>query len=52
MSLKNNYDVIIVVGGASGLVAAYEAAHNSQLVLVVEKGHNLGGSGNYIEGCR
>lgn len=51
MSLKNNYDVIIIGGGASGLVAAYEAAHNSQSVLVVEKGHNLGGSGNYIEGA-
>lgn len=28
MSLKNNYDVIIIGGGASGLVAAYEAAHS------------------------
>jgi fumarate reductase flavoprotein subunit len=51
MSLKNSYDVIIVGGGASEFAAAYEATHNGQSVFVVEKGHNLGGSGNYIEGA-
>lgn len=39
MSLKNNYDVSIVGGGASGFAAVYEAAHNGQSVFVVEKGH-------------
>ncbi|WP_103660686.1 FAD-dependent oxidoreductase [Lactobacillus sp. HT06-2] len=51
MKLKNNYDVIIVGGGAAGFAAAYEASHKGLSVLVVEKGHTLGGSGNYIEGA-
>lgn len=51
MALKNTYDVVVVGGGASGFAAAYEAAHKGMSVLVVEKGRNLGGSGNYIEGA-
>ncbi|MBN7276976.1 FAD-dependent oxidoreductase [Lactobacillus acetotolerans] len=51
MELKNNYDVIIVGGGAAGFTAAYEASNKGLSVLVVEKGKTLGGSGNYIEGA-
>lgn len=51
MQVKNNYDLIIVGGGAAGFTATYEAAHKGLSVLVVEQGHNLGGSGNYIEGA-
>lgn len=48
---QKQYDVIIVGGGASGLTAAYQAALNQLKVLVIEKGHTLGGGGNYMEGA-
>lgn len=51
MEVKDKYDVIIVGGGAAGFTAAYEASHNGLSVLVVEKGRNTGGSGEYIEGA-
>lgn len=51
MNIKDNYDLIIVGGGAAGMTAAYEASEKGLSTLVVEKGHQLGGSGNYIEGA-
>lgn len=51
MEIKNDYDVIVVGGGAAGFTAAYQASHRGLSVLVVEKGHNTGGSGEYIEGA-
>ncbi|GFZ27517.1 FAD-dependent oxidoreductase [Lactobacillus corticis] len=50
MEFKSQYDLIIVGSGASGAACAYEAAKNGKSVLVVEKGHKTGGSGNYVEG--
>ncbi|BDR60949.1 FAD-dependent oxidoreductase [Lactobacillus xylocopicola] len=51
MQSKENYDVVIVGGGAAGFAAAYQASHRGLSVLVVEKGHNTGGSGEHIEGA-
>lgn len=47
---KNKYDVVIVGGGLSGLISAFQAADKGLKTLVLEKGRNLGGSGNYVEG--
>ncbi len=45
-----NYDVVIVGAGASGFVAAVEAANRGLTTLVLEKGRTTGGSGNYMDG--
>ena len=47
---KNKYDVVIIGGGLSGLISAFQAADKGLKTLVLEKGRNLGGSGNYVEG--
>lgn len=39
---KNNYDVIIIGGGASGLMAAAVAGESGQSVLLLEKNAELG----------
>lgn len=41
MNIKDNYDLIIVGGGAAGMTAAYEASEKGLSTLVVEKGINL-----------
>ncbi|MFD0898274.1 FAD-dependent oxidoreductase [Loigolactobacillus binensis] len=48
---KQNYDVIIVGAGLSGLAAAVSAREKKLAVLVLEKGRSLGGNGNYVEGA-
>lgn len=50
MTLKKQYDLVIVGGGASGFAAGYEAAHNGLDTVILEKGHSIGGSGNHVEG--
>jgi predicted Rossmann fold flavoprotein len=40
--LKNDYDVIVVGGGASGMIAAGRAAERGKRVLVLEKNKALG----------
>lgn len=46
----DQYDLVIVGGGASGFAAAYEAGAKNLKTLLVEKGHTTGGSGEYVEG--
>lgn len=41
-SEKMNYDVIVIGGGTSGLMAAISAAENKAKVLLLEKGSKLG----------
>jgi len=36
------YDVIVIGGGSSGLMAAISAGEKSQKVLLIEKGDKLG----------
>lgn len=47
---KRKYDLVIVGSGLSGASAAAEAADQGLDTLLVEKGRNLGGTGNYVEG--
>ena len=49
--MQTNYDVVIVGGGLSGLVAAVSAGERHLTSLVLEKGRTLGGDGNYVEGA-
>ncbi|WP_278954119.1 FAD-dependent oxidoreductase [Lactobacillus apis] len=51
MKTNEQYDVVIVGGAAAGFTAAYQASHCGLSTLVVEKGRNTGGSGEYIEGA-
>lgn len=51
MKTNEQYDVVVVGGGAAGFTAAYQASHRGLSTLVVEKGRNTGGSGEYIEGA-
>ncbi len=39
---ENNFDVIVVGGGASGMMAASVCAHNGKKVLLLEKNRELG----------
>lgn len=48
---KNDYDLVIVGGGLSGLAAAVAAGEKKLATLVLEKGRTLGGDGNYVEGA-
>lgn len=48
---ENKYDLVIVGAGLSGLSAAVEAENKGLKTLVLEKGRNLGGDGNYVEGA-
>lgn len=50
LTKEQNYDLIVVGGGLSGLIAAYQSAKNGLKTLVLEKGRTLGGSGNNVEG--
>ncbi|ETY72630.1 fumarate reductase [Lactiplantibacillus fabifermentans T30PCM01] len=45
------YDLVIVGGGLSGLVAAVSAREQQLSTLVLEKGRSIGGDGNYVEGA-
>ncbi|TAN57782.1 aminoacetone oxidase family FAD-binding enzyme [Patescibacteria group bacterium] len=40
--MKNQYDVIVIGGGASGMMAAGRAAERGKRVLLLEKNKNLG----------
>ena len=42
MSDEHNYDVVVVGGGASGLMCASQAAARGLSVLVLEKGPEVG----------
>ncbi len=42
MSTNNHYDVIVIGGGASGMMAAGRAAERGKRVLLVEKNKDLG----------
>lgn len=48
---KQQYDLIIVGAGLSGLSAAVSARQNGLETLVLEKGRSIGGDGNYVEGA-
>ncbi|WEV41061.1 FAD-binding protein [Lactobacillus sp. ESL0681] len=48
---KEQYDLVIVGGGLSGLAAAVSAGERHLDTLVIEKGRTLGGDGNYVEGA-
>jgi fumarate reductase flavoprotein subunit len=48
---KKKYDLVVVGAGLSGLSAALEAKNQGLDVLVLEKGRNFGGNGNYVEGA-
>ncbi|MDF7639760.1 FAD-dependent oxidoreductase [Lactobacillus sp. ESL0791] len=50
LPINKNYDVVVIGAGLSGLITAYQSAKNGLSTLVLEKGRNLGGSGNYVEG--
>src|SRR3989344_5707205 len=39
---ENNFDVIVIGGGASGMMAASVCAHNGKKVLLLEKNRELG----------
>src|SRR3989344_1769096 len=41
-NFKNIYDVIVIGGGASGMMAAGRAAERGRRVLILEKNKNLG----------
>ena len=47
----NEYDLVIVGAGLSGLCAAVAAQEKNLHTLVIEKGRSLGGDGNYVEGA-
>ena len=47
---KNEYDLVIVGAGLSGMAAATEAAEHHLSTLLIEKGRTIGGTGNYVEG--
>ena len=40
--MKNGYDVIVIGGGASGMMADGRAAERGKRVLLLEKNKNLG----------
>jgi fumarate reductase flavoprotein subunit len=44
LSMKHDFDVIVIGGGGAGLAAAVTAAQRGSKVLVVEAGAQLGGS--------
>ena len=48
---KHDYELVIIGGGLSGLSAAVAAEQAGLAPLVLEKGHTLGGDGNYVEGA-
>jgi len=55
--MKNQYDVIVIGGGITGLIAAYELAKRGRFVAIFEETGQLGGvirpfktSGYWIEG--
>lgn len=44
------YDLAVIGGGLSGLIAGYQGAANGLKTIILEKGRSIGGSGNYVEG--
>ena len=58
MQMKEQYDVIIVGGGTSGIAAAYALKDTNYRILLVEQQQKLGGTAtqanviDWIEGCR
>lgn len=50
LAKNDNYDVVVVGAGLSGLISAYQTASKGLKTLVLEKGRHIGGSGNYVEG--
>ncbi len=47
--MENNYEVIIVGAGASGLIAAYEIAAAGKKVLILEARNRIGGRAHTIK---
>lgn len=41
--MKNEYDVVVIGGGPSGMAAALEASKNGSSTLIIEKDEKLGG---------
>lgn len=50
LAKKNKYNLVIIGAGLSGSAAAAQAGQNGIDTLLIEKGHNTGGTGNYVEG--
>lgn len=50
LAKKNKYDLVIIGAGLSGSAAAAQAGQSGIDTLLIEKGHNTGGTGNYVEG--
>ena len=49
MSAANAYDVVVIGGGANGLVAATRLATRGRRVLLLERAETLGGQGALVE---